>query len=70
MVVGNTLHTRRFDVPSNLTRDKSNMYLSTKNKIIVKDLDAGSTLKHQISAVKNKAIWGLIILAKLSDLID
>ena len=70
MVVGNPLQKRNIDLPSSLKLDQTDINLSTKLRNLGVVLDENLTLKYQVVPVKNKAIGGLINIAKTSKFID
>ena len=70
MGVGNRLQMRNIDLPSNLKLHQTDINLLTKLRNLGVVFDENLTLKHQVGAVKKKAIAGFINIAKISKIID
>ena len=58
MLVGNPIQLKNSDLPSNLKLDQTDINLSTKLKNLGVVFDENLILKHQVAAVKKKAIGG------------
>ena len=65
MVVGNLLHRRNIDLPSNSKLDQTDINLSTKQRNLGVVFVERLILKYRVAAVKKKAIRGLINIAKI-----
>ena len=70
MVVGNPIQMRNIDLSLNLKLDLTDINLSTKLRNLGVAFEEILTLKYQVAAVKQKAIEGLINIAKISNIFD
>ena len=66
MIVGNPLQIRNIDLPSSSKLDQPDISFSTKLINLGVVSEEFLTFKYQVTAVKKKAIAGLISIAKIS----